>query len=263
MGKGFMHKLMSILLSVFLMLVFSPGFFGSALAQSRKSKSDPEVMKIEQVLKDWNASYKFNRNTEQLLADNLELVIEAQVFLRRSDLDSTLKTQLENYQGAALKKIISDDKVALPYIIRDYARTIRAMNQKENDLDAEIKKVVSRRWALRLEALEAAIKSIGLPAIPPLTDFQTLAAKNQAKLLSVRISSLVIDVVQRGQKDLEKAEGENRNRERAQKEIFPHSTAVSEAEPRELPRLGTEGPAGEGRSRDVIFEDPKARHINQ
>src|SRR5690606_25457971 len=124
-----------------------------------------------------------DKNIYEFMQSNLQVVIDTHLILHTPQIEGSLKEQIVKMQSDALQKIVNKDKKVISYLLREYANNIHDRNLEWNSQPREGRKAIDRALKARHDALEAAIQSIGLAAIPSLSDLQARSVRHQASLL--------------------------------------------------------------------------------
>lgn len=193
-GDTAMHKIISL---ISIILLASTSVFAA---------SERQIKAVEKVSQEWRGTYKFSGATFRVMQSNLLIVADTHGLLHENDLDEGLRKALEEHQKNALQQIVNKDKQVLPYLLREYANNIANRHKDWSDLPREVKKAARKSVKMRGAALEAAIESIGLAAIPSLTDLHSRAVREKASLLSRPIKKMLDKIVSRSQLEQEKAQ---------------------------------------------------------
>lgn len=182
-----------------LVLMFFALGFGKAFAAANN-----EMAKVQAVADEWRSTYKYDKSTYEDLQNQIQNVIDTQALLEQQDLDSGLRAKLEERQKKSLQQIVNKGETTLPYLLREFSNVIAARGRDLTGLEADAKKSLIRSLRLREASLEAAINSIGLSAVPQLSDLHARALRRNADLLAKRIKGLLSSIVQRESLELEK-----------------------------------------------------------
>ncbi len=169
--------------------------------------SNAEVAKIQAVSDEWRNTYKFDRETYDELQASITAVIDTHALLERENIDPVLKEKLEDMQRKALQKVVNQGEKFLPFVIREFTQTLAA-REKDKELKAmndEVRRTVMKNLRLKEQALEAAIISMGLAAIPNLSDLQARALRKNSDPLAKRIKGLLSSIVKREELEKESA----------------------------------------------------------
>jgi hypothetical protein len=164
--------------------------------------------KAHQLSDEFRSTYKYDKATYETIRQNLDIVVDTQRILIQPNIDLELKKALEKSQGNALKQIANLDKKAVPYLIREHINLYVDKKVPVSALASDTQRQLQRILNVRNEAVEAAIKSIGLNAIPMLSDFHSMAVKMQLGTVASRTKGLIDEIVRLGSQEAEKAQSQ-------------------------------------------------------
>lgn len=198
---------MSSILKNFILLAFI--FSCSSLIAASSS----DIKKAEAVSDQWRATYKFSKPLYDKMHKNLDVVIHSHILMHQKDLDKGLQEKIVQAQTSALQEIVNDETALLPYILREYANNVVENERDHSKLDLEVRKIVLKSVKARRDALEAALKSIGLTAIRPLTQLHSMAVAKGSSLISVRTEKLLDSIVKKVENEGQKNRPANRSAE--------------------------------------------------
>jgi len=180
------------------------GFYGNL--EAKGSQESKELKAITKISDAWRKTYHFDKNVWLKLQKNIEIVTDTHELMHNKDLPAALKTEIEAYQASALQQIVNSGKKNISYLLREYANGLREQKRDWSDQDREVRVSISKRLNSRMAAIEAAIKSIGLEAIPALSDFHGRSLQEPALALQKKTKAMLSDIVARSTLEKEKAE---------------------------------------------------------
>ncbi len=206
-----------------------------------QAKPNSEGNRIQAVSDEWRKTYKFDQGVFDQIQTHLSAVMDTHVLIEQSSINEGLKAQLLEAQKASLQKIVNKDSVNLPYLLREYANVISARANSTSGMNPEFKNAVTRHLRLKEQAIEAAITSSGLSAVPLLSDLHARSSRLKADALSRKVKNLLTQIVKREQLELEKMKlvGESQAQTPAPTPA-PQATIAAEIPPSPMPEV----PAG-------------------
>lgn len=127
-----------------------------------KALNKADLNRLTKVGDEWRKTYHFNRQIWQSLQEQLEAVVDSQHLLNKKDITPEFKKQIEDYQAKALQKIVNEGEKNIPYLLREYINDLKEQSKDWSQEYREVSRSIDKRLTTRQEAVEAAIKSIGL-----------------------------------------------------------------------------------------------------
>jgi len=165
-----------------------------------------EIAKAKTVSAEYISKHKVDRSTQQKIRESLDTVVDTQKIILSEGIEADLKAGLEKHQAQALKEIANLDKKAVPALIQEHTNLAIDKSSSVSGLNSSSLKQIRKSIDIRIEAIEAALKSIGLNAIPFLSDYQALASRKGALKLAHRTNNLINEIVRVGNLEVEKAQ---------------------------------------------------------
>lgn len=183
------------------------GFVLSLTAFVEISYANRPLKEAQAVSDEWRKTYSFDKDTYNDMQANLSVVMDTHKLMHQEGLSNALREQVLGLQGDALQKIVNKDQKVLPYLLREYANNLIARREDYSKDALEVRKIIKRNLDARHDALEAAIKSIGLAAIPSLTKLHSFAVNKRSDIIAKPTHSLINSIVKRGQAEIKKSSG--------------------------------------------------------
>lgn len=166
------------------------------ILEARTNVASPTSKQIEKLAQEWRQTYPFKKENNDLLQENLETVVFTYRLIHQSkDLKPELKNSLEQLQADAMKKIVNRGKELTPYLIREFVLLKKDSSSELATLETSLRTQIQSNLRARQEAVEATLKSIGITAIPQLSDFQARAVQNQVPSLAAAAKRLINEIV--------------------------------------------------------------------
>lgn len=166
--------------------------------------SPTEISRVQAVSDEWRQTYKFDRATYDELQDSLNAVTESQALIERDQLDPVLRERLTEFQKKALQKVVNRGDDLMPYLLREFANTVANRGRDYSNLNDDARRSTQKQLRLREQAIEAAVTSIGLTAVPHLSDLQARALRKNSDPLASKIKTLLRSIVKREELELER-----------------------------------------------------------
>lgn len=170
------------------------------------SWSRDEIRAARETSDAFRKSYKFDKETFETVRSGLDGLVDIQKVISEHELSADLMKGLNKHKDELLKGIVNLDKQAVPYLIREHANLQIDRNSPNTTLVGETAQHVNRMIDSRIAAVEAALKAIGLNAIPSLSDFQATASRKKANTFAMGTRSLIDEIVRQGSIEAQKTQ---------------------------------------------------------
>lgn len=179
----------------------------SAVFAEEKVVSEAAIKKADSFIKDWDKTHRTDRKIQQVVLETVDLMSQIDAIRSHASIDSKLKKDLDKVYDVNLQSLQIIGDQASSALIREYLSVTRDRFKPRDSKAVSFTnfKALNQMLKVRYEVVENTLHSIGLKAVPALTELLAKATQAEAGLFTRRTKDLITAIARKGELDVEKA----------------------------------------------------------